>query len=399
MLAFKMGKFLGYSTIILIGVCSVIWLARPLPLKVMLGTVKYAPFAQYIEEDAKTRAKKIYTITAPVSGELLRINLEEGDPVTTGELLATIQSGSPALLDSRTKKTLTESLGIAISKKEEAIALAEQAKAALETAQADYKRKKILLDKGYFSVGDFDQVELTYKSKEKAYDAAEKNVQSAIYEVDTINAFLAGTQNADNPSIERVEIRSPITGNILRIQEKSESMVSAGKVLLALADVSKLEVVAEVLSTDAAQIPPKARVIITRWGGTTDLQGIVRMVESGGYTKISALGVEEQRTHVVIDITSSHEIWKRLGDAYRVDVDIITYESPHELVVPMSAVFRDGEQWAVFVVEKGRAHKRVISISRYNPNLAVVAGGLTAGEQVILYPAGLVKENIRVKGT
>lgn len=161
-------------------------------------------------------------------------------------------------------------------------------------------------------------------------------------------------------------------------------------------DVSKLEIVADVLSTDAAQIPEHARVLIKRWGRPEVLNGVVRTIEPGGYTKVSALGVEEQRTNVIIDITTPHEVWKSLGDSYQVDVEIIIFESPRELVVPMNAIFRERNDWAVFIDKRGRAVKQIISIKRHSQEIAVIEKGLKEGDRVVLYPGSLIHDGSRI---
>ncbi|KTC72386.1 copper/silver efflux system, membrane fusion protein [Legionella birminghamensis] len=238
---------------------------------------------------------------------------------------------------------------------------------------------------------------MEYQLKQKIVNAAERKVHSAEHDIEKIKASLAATSSNQNDTQEQINIAAPVSGKILRINQKSETTLNAGANIMELADVSKLEIVADVLSTDAAKIPDKANVLIKRWGGTIDLRGIVRTIEPSGYTKISALGVEEQRVNVIIDITSPYDQWKSLGDKFRVDVDIFIYESKKELLVPMIALFRDAEHWAVFVVEKGRAIKRIIKIKRHNSDKAIVMDGLRVGDKVVLYPGSLISHGVRIK--
>ena len=390
-------KYIGLSLILALSFSIIFWLILPSPIKVQLAVVQYGPYSEYIEDDAKTRAIKIYTITAPVMGKLLRINYLEGDTVHQNDILATLLPALPSLLDVRAKDQLEQELGAAEARYEEAKAMLEQAKAALDTALSDFNRKKTLVEKGYVSPSDIEHTELEYKLKQKIVHAAERKVHSAEHDIEKIKAALTATSANQNYSQEKVNLIAPISGTILRINQKSESTVNPGTNIMELADVTRLEIVADILSTDAAQIPNKAKVLIKRWGGPIDLTGTVRTIEPSGYTKISALGVEEQRVNVIIDITSPHEQWNNLGDEFRVDVDIFIYESKQELLVPMSALFRDAEHWAVFVAENGKAIRRIIEIKRHNIDTAIVANGLKEGEKVVLYPGNLISNGVRIK--
>lgn len=389
-------KYLKISIVLALSLSLFIWLMMPSPVRVQLAEVQYGPYSEYIEDDAKTRAIKIYTVTSPVVGKLLRINSREGDVVQKNEILATILPASPSLLDIRAKEELEQELGAAEARYEEAKALLEQAKSALDTALSDFNRKKALVPKGYVSPSEIEHTELEYKLKQKVLSAAERKVHSAQHDIEKIKASLTATSSHQNYSQEKINIVAPITGKILRINQKSETTLNIGVNIMELADVSKLEIVADVLSTDAAQIPDQANVLIKRWGGPIDLRGIVRTIEPSGYTKISALGVEEQRVNVIIDITSPYDQWKNLGDEFRVDVDIFIFESKKELLVPMSALFRDAEHWAVFVAEKGKAIKRIIKIKRHNPDNAIVTSGLNEGEKVVLYPGNLISDGVTI---
>ncbi|WP_454781692.1 efflux RND transporter periplasmic adaptor subunit [Legionella sp. WA2022007384] len=374
----------------------IFWLILPKPIRVQLAEVKYGTYSEYIEDDAKTRAIKIYTITAPVMGKLLRINYSEGDNVRKNDILAIFLPASPSLLDVRAKDELEQELGAAEARYEEAKAILEQAKSSLDTALSDFNRKKGLVAKGYVSPSEMEHTELECKLKQKMVNAAERKVHSAQHDIEKIKASLAASSN-QNYSQEQINILAPISGKILRINQKSETTLNVGDNIMKLADISKLEIVADVLSTDAAQIPDKAKVLIKRWGGAIDLKGTVRTVEPSGYTKISALGVEEQRVNVIIDINSPYEQWKNLGDEFRVDVNIFIYESKKELLIPMSALFRDFGHWAVFVDENGRAIKRIIEIKRHNSDIAIVTHGLKEGEKVVLYPGSLISNGVKIK--
>lgn len=390
-------KSVGLLLALIIIIGGFLWVYSHQSLSVETARVKYDQFVQYIEDDAKTRAIKIYTIVSPVAGELVRIHLTEGDLVKKEEVIAIIKPQIPVLLDVRTKMELQEELGAAEALYEQANAESVRAKVALDTAESDLKRKLPLAKKGFVSETDLEHTQLEYQLKQKEYNAVVRKLHAAEHTISKIKASLAESLGQGNDKQSKVEIRSPVSGSVLRVLEKSETTVRPGTKIMEIADVIGLEIVADILSDDAAKIPPNAKVIIKRWGGSYPLEGRVRVVEPSGYTKISALGVEEQRVNVIIDIVTPHEFWKNLGDGYRVDVEIILFESTHALIVPMSALFRDQGHWAVFVVKNHRAYKKHILIEHHNPDNAVVKKGLDPGDEVILYPDALIQEGILIK--
>ncbi|HBC0467088.1 TPA: efflux RND transporter periplasmic adaptor subunit [Legionella pneumophila] len=390
-------KLIAYFLAIVVVFGVVLWILSHQGIPVERAKVKYDHFIQYIEDDAKTRAIKIYTIVSPVSGELLRINLTEGDKVKKDDVIATIKSKIPALLDIRAKQELEQELGTAEALYEQAKAESIRAEAALETAKSDLKRKEPLAKKGFVSETELEHAQLEYQLRQKEHNAALRKLHAAEHYILKVKASLSATEGSATSPQDKIEVRSPVTGSILRVIEKSSTTVEPGTKIMDIADVIGLEVVADILSDDAAKIPPHARVIIKRWGGPYPLEGRVRIVEPSGYTKISALGVEEQRVNVIIDITTPYELWKNLGDGYRVDVEIILFESNHALVVPMSALFRDGEDWAVFVVKGHRAYKKKLTIKYHNPDYAVIESGLELGDEVILYPSSLIHDGVLIK--
>lgn len=392
-----MKKLVWYSFATILLFVGILFFFSQKGISVETAKVKSDYFVQYIEDDAKTRAIKIYTIVSPVSGELLRINLTEGDKVNKDELIAIIKPKIPVLLDIRTKNELEQELGTAEALYEQAKAESVRAEAALQTAWSDLKRKQPLAKKGFVSETELEHTQLEYQLRQKEYNAALRKLHAAEHYILKVKASLSGTVGNETSQQDKVEIHSPVAGSILRVIEKSETTIEPGTKIMDIADVVGLEVVADILSEDAAKIPPHARVIIKRWGGTYPLEGRVRVVEPSGYTKISALGVEEQRVNVIIDIITSHHLWKNLGDGYKVDVEIIIFESPHSLVVPMSALFRVDGNWAVFVVKGHRAYKKVITILHHNPDQAVVGSGLKPGDEVVLYPSSLIHDGVLIK--
>lgn len=374
-----------------------IWAFIPQPFPVETSIVKRGYYSEFIEDDAKTRAKNIYTITAPVTGTLLRIHQLEGDWISKGETVAVIEPVTASLLDLRTKQELEQDLGAAEAELQALNEEIERTKAALQNAQTDLKRNRDLIKNKYLSQKELEQSELLEQFRRKEYEGAKFKFDAVQHKIGKIKTSLKQVQYAPNTINNKIDIPSPIDGRIIRIYQKSEATVFSGTKLLAIADPTQLEIVADILSPDAAKISPKAKVIIERWGGIKPLEGKVRSIEPSGFTKLSALGIEEQRVNVIIDITSPQSEWKNIGDAYQVDVKIMILESNNILTIPVSAIYRDENHWAVFVLSHGRAQKRLINIRSQNPEHVAIEAGLSEGEEVILYPSNQIQEGLRVK--
>lgn len=376
---------------------------RPQPALVEVSEVTRGPFEQVIEDDGKTRVRERYVVSAPLAGKLQRITLKAGDAVTAGMVLAVIDPSSPALLDVRTERELTERVGGAEATRLRAAATVERARAALDKSRSDLERTRKLAVKSFVSAAQLEQVELETKISLRELEAARYADQAAAHDVAVARAALlqvrdgAAGKSAGKPSARRWEVRTPVAGQVLRVAQESESIVAVGAPLLEVGQPADLEVVVDVLSTDAVQIKPGAPVRLLRWGKAEPLEGRVRRVEPAAFTKVSALGVEEQRVNVVIDLTSPAEKWQSLGDAYKVDASIIVASLDNAIKVPVSALFRDGEQWAVFTVANGKAARRIVQLGRRGGLEAVVEKGLQPGEKVIVHPSDTVRDGRRIK--
>lgn len=375
----------------------------PQKVRVELAPVVRGKFTQTVDEDGKTRVRERYTVSAPLEGTLERIRLKAGDPVEPGMPLAIIYPRAPALLDVRTHQSLKERLGAAEATRQGARAAVERAQAALKQAQADYERTKVLADEELVAPARREQMELAVTVATKNLLATKFEDDAAVHQVEMARAALLRAQGAtqkSSPADQLWEIRSPVVGRVLRVWQESEGAVAIGAPLLELADPSDLEVVVDVLTTDAVLILPGAPVWLERWGGNEAVEGRVRLVEPSAFTKISALGVEEQRVNVVIAIVSGqamHEQWKAVGDGYRVDARIVVFSKDDAVKVPTGALFREGEAWAVFVVTESRAWKRHIEVARRNGHEALVEKGLEPGDVVIVYPSDDVKDGAQVE--
>ncbi len=378
----------------------------PRALNVDMGTVTRGPLMVTIDEEAKTRVREAYMVSAPVTGRLLRIEVEPGDVVTGGEsVIARMLPTIPTMLDVRTE--------------EQAKASIEAAEAALAFAKAELKR--IAADSDYAAL----EVTRTRKLHEQetvsqaALDRATRAWRAASAALETGKAGVAmrkaDLQNAQtmlmtfseaeeisfasNPHSEKsIPIYTPISGRILRVVQESETIIVAGAPILEIGDLKGgLEIAAELLSTDAVKVTPGDRVIIDKWGGDTPLHGIIEKVEPWGFTKFSALGVEEQRVNAIIKITDGPEARSRLGHGFRVEVKIITWENDNALKLASSAIFRSNGNWAVFKVNNGRAKLTTITPGYNNGVDAEIVEGLAEGDAVVLYPGNRIFDGARVK--
>jgi HlyD family secretion protein len=376
------------------------WAFRPQPVLVELAEVSEGPFEQTIEEDGKTRVRERYVVSAPLAGKMQRITLKAGDAVSEGDTLALIAPSAPALLDARTERELGERVGSADASKQRATAEVARARATLDKSTADLDRALKLAEKNFISAAALEQAALTVKLSQRELEATKYGEQAAEYEVAVARAALfrlrqeaSGKKSAG----QNWEVQTPVAGKVLKVMQESESVVDVGAPLLEIGQPTELEVVVDVLSSDAVQIPPGAKVRFERWGKAEALEGVVRRVEPAAFTKVSALGVEEQRVNVIIDLTSPTERWQTLGDGYKVDARIITASLDKAVKVPVSALFRAGDQWAVFVVSNGQAAKRSVTLTRRGATEAVVQEGLKVGDKVIVHPGDSVSDGKQVK--
>lgn len=372
---------------------------RPQPVLVEVAEVTRGPFEQVIEDDGKTRVRERYVVSTPLAGKLQRITLKAGDAVTAGMVLAVIDPSSPALLDVRTERELTERVGAAEATRLRATATVERARAALDKSRSDLERTRKLATKGFISAAQLEQTELETKINLRELEAARYADHAAAHDVAVARAALLQVRDsaAGKPSGRRWEVRTPVAGQVLRVVQESEATVAVGAPLLEVGQPAELEVVVDVLSTDAVQIKPGALVRLLRWGMAEPLEGRVRRVEPAAFTKVSALGVEEQRVNVVIDLTSPAEKWPSLGDGYKVDASIIVASLDNAVKVPVSALFRDGAQWAVFTIANGKAARITVQLGRRGGLEAVVEKGLQPGEKVIVHPGDTLRDGRRIK--
>lgn len=372
------------------------WAFAPRPLEVEVASVTEGPFETSIEEDGKTRLRDRYVVSAPLSGSVGRITLREGDVVEAGAQLATIAAVLPAMLDERTRREQQLRVEIAQAQRQRLAARIEGAQVALAQARNEQQRSEQLAKQGFVAPTKLETERLAVQAAQKDLEAAVEEGHVAAHEVEQARAaLLASTSPGGGRGFA---VRAPVAGRVLKVVQVSEGAVALGAPLLELGDTARLEVVAELLTADALRAVPGSRVRIERWGGDGVLEGRVRRVEPAAFTKVSALGVEEQRVRVLIDLTSPPETWRALGDGFRVGVRIVTRTLDKATKVPVSAVFpRPEGDFAVFVLEGGRARAVPVKLGARNGHEAWIESGVAAGATVIVYPPAATRDGLRVK--
>jgi HlyD family secretion protein len=382
-------------------VAALIWAFAPRPIEVEVATATEGPFETTIDEDGKTRLRERYIVSAPLAGRLTRITLHAGDAVQAGVVVARLQPAYAPMLDERTLREQQARVDTAQERVKLAGARIERARVALQQAQNDLRRNEQLAAQGFVSDTQLDNSRLALQAAQRELDAAQLDRRVAEASLDEARAALVAVRNpsASGAASRDFAVRAPSAGRVLRVMQESEGMVAIGTPLLEVGDTAQLEIVAELLTTDALQLEPGTPVRIERWGGPGTLQGRVRLVEPAAFTKVSALGVEEQRVNVLIDITSDPEQFRALGDGYRVSLRLVTLTVDKALRVPVSAVFPRPQAggMAVFVVSEGRARLTPVDVGARNGNTAWIKSGLEAGTTVIVYPPSTVRDGARVK--
>ena len=372
------------------------FMPRPVPADIV--KVSRGPMSVTIEEEGKTRVKDRFILSAPVAGFMRRIELEAGDPVKKGQPLIELEPLRSTVLDPRSRAEAEAAVEAAEAALKAAKENVGAATADAEYAKSNLERIKRLYEAGYAAKETLDQAESEAKRTESIRLSAEAQVKVARSELEKVRASLFDLTSSGVKNRHRiVTILAPVEGRILKIHRESEGVVNSGDALVEIGDPGKLEVRVEVLSTDAVKIKPGTPVLFERWGGDSPLSGRVRIVEPAGFTKISSLGVEEQRVLVVADITSLPENWQGLGDEYRVEAQFIIWEAKDVLQVLASALFRKDDKWAVFAVENNRSRLREVEVGQRNGLIAEILSGLAEGEIVITHPSDLIKDGIRVK--
>ena len=364
---------------------------------VELGEVSRGPLAVTVDDLGETRVRDLYVVSASVTGELLRVPLKPGDPVVAGStLLARIRPTEPGPLDARTTAQAEANVRALTAQLAAVDARVRQSQAELTLAERELARVRALAPRGFVSRSTVDRAQAARDGSLAAVAEARQGVAATRADLAAARAALI-TSGAGLRGRGSVPVTSPVSGRVLRVPQESERVVLAGTPLVEIGDPDRLEMVTDLLSADAVRVRPGAAVLIEEWGGERPLRGRVRLVEPYGFLKVSALGVEEQRVNVVIDLLEPRQVWARLGHGYRATVRIALWSARDVVRVPVSALFRNERDWSVFVRDDdSRARLRRIEVGPMNDELALVRSGLRPGDRVVLHPGDRVREGAKV---
>ncbi len=375
-----------------------VWGFMPRPVPVEAIQVIRGPLRVAIEEEGKTRVIDRYVVSAPVAGFARRLKLDVGDRVKRGQVVATLDPLRSQVLDPRSRAEARARVASAEARLKVARENVEAAAANTTYWKSELDRVTQLYERGVVPRGEQEHAEAEARRTQATENSSEFAVEVARFEVEAAQTALRYSGSAGTPSpSEIVPIRSPVAGRVLTIFRESEGVVVAGQSLVEVGNPEALEVESEVLSSDAVRITPGMPVLFGRWGGDGDIRGRVRLVEPVGFTKVSALGVEEQRVLVIADLVSPAEIWNRLGHGYRVETSFTLWEGEDVLQLPTSALFRYQDGWAVFVVENEAAHRRPVEVGHRSGLKAEVLSGLDPGESVIIHPDDELEDGVQVQ--
>lgn len=383
--------FYGLFATAIVAAIAAAWIPRPLAVEaasVVSGSLRVT-----VDEDGQARIKDRYVVSAPIAGSLARIGLDPGDRVKQGDILARLEPIAPALLDARGRATATAKLAQAVSAQRQSRIQSEQGKTTADYASGEAARSRQLFERGAGSRAQLDQAELSERRANQEYTSLRFAARVADFEVEMSRAALDHLPGSRGGTAQ-LTIPSPITGKVLKILHKSEGVVQPGAPLFEVGDPLALEVVIDVLTSDAARIRPGANVVLDGWGGTA-LAGRVRRMEPSAFTRMSALGVEEQRVNLLVDLLSPQEHWRELGDGYRVEAHVVVWEGT-VLKAPASALFRQEAGWALFRIDAGVARLTPITIGQRTAHEVEVLTGLSLGQKLIVYPSDHVKDGIKV---
>ena len=385
-------------TIAIIG--SLIFAFLPERIKVDMITVSKGNLLVTLEGEGKTRIHDIYTVSAPMDGRITRIEIEPGDLVTAGETtIANMYPANPIFLDKRTETQAKADVEGAKAALSLANSRVKQTIAQLEFDLAEYKRTQELFKNNNVSKAGLERAELQLKTLRAELETAQSNKQVMLSRLEAAKARLLqpDEEELDNDNDCQICIHSPVDGRVLRILHKSEGIVSIGTALVEIGDPADLEVNIEMLSINVVKVKVGDSALIKRWGGNQDINARVKIIEPSGYTKISALGVEEQRVNVILSFTDPRENWSNLGDAFRVEAAIIIDQANDVIKVPLSALFRQNEIWSVFKVVDGIVELQSVKVGRRNDRFTEIISGLNVNDKIITHPGNAIDIGIKVE--
>ncbi len=385
---FKWKKWLLIGAVVVAVIALAVVSMTPATIAVEAVAAKRGPLSVSVDAQGRTRAKLRYTVGAPISGRLMRTTLREGDRIEQGDALARI---APPPTDARTAATARAELAAAQARQRQAVAAKAEAASNLKLANSELARRTALFAQGFIGAEALEIYAQAAQAAVSRLDVAQATLAAAVADVQSARSRLLGAGTGAGEGT--IEIRAPVSGVVLKVYEESERVVASGNPLFDLSKGNALELLIDVLTQDAVHVKSGDPIRVTGWGGSDTLKGKVRHVEPGAFTKVSTLGVEEQRVNVVGDLLDAPDA---LGAGYRIEAAIVTWSAEDVLVVPTGALFRRSNAWHAFVIEGGRARLRTLEIAHRSTEFAEVKAGIKLGEEVIIYPSGLIADGTHV---
>lgn len=387
-----------WSILALLAFAAVIgWAFYPKATEVDLAEIRTGRFERSIEEDGKTRLRDRFVVSAPVAGRLARVTLREGDDIRSQQVVATLWPAAPVLLDERRLQEQREQVAAADAGVQRAQASTAKAEVALAQADADLKRNESLAARGFISATQIENARLATQLRRRELEAARQDEKAAGHQLAQLRIALRQAGSKEPLANRPWPVTSPVAGKVLKVRQQSEAVLAAGTPLVEVGDPSRMEVVVDLLTEDAAQVRPGAPATLANWGGPNELQARVRLVEPSAFTKVSALGVEEQRVYVLLDIVTPPAQWTTLGDNFKVDVKIPVQSADKVTLVPVGCLFPRGSRSALFVLDGGRARLKEVELVARNGRDAWIRSDLKPGTTVIAYPPATLADGDRVK--
>ncbi|MFN9163552.1 MAG: efflux RND transporter periplasmic adaptor subunit [Alphaproteobacteria bacterium] len=386
----------GISLLVAAGLAFSFW---PRAVEVDVAEAIRAPMMTAISDDGITRVREVYVLSAPIAGKLLRVESHAGDFIEARKtVVATIEPSDPAFLDARAQRQLAFTVSAARAARDLAQANVQGRDAERKLAARELERARELFGKGVVAKARVDAAEASLSALDAALATARAAQRQREFEIQTAEAALIapGAAAAGDRAGCCIQLRAPVDGQLLRVLQENESIVMPGQPIAEVGDPANLEIVVDLVSSEAVQVADGDEVIISQWGGQGDLQGRVRRVEPFGQQKVSALGIEERRVNVVIDIVSPRNEWARLGHGFQVEASIVRWRGENVLQVPVGALFRQGKDWAVYRVDGNRARLTTVVTGHLNDAVAEITQGLEPGARVILHPGESVSDGGKV---
>ncbi|MEZ5489752.1 MAG: HlyD family efflux transporter periplasmic adaptor subunit [Gammaproteobacteria bacterium] len=382
-------RWLG-AVFLLLLVAAVVFVLQPQAEQVEVGQVERRPFAETVEEQGRTRARRPFTVTAPIAGRLLRTDLDEGDKVSEGQVIARI---APTPQDQRTAAMAEANLATVQARFAAAEAALQEERTTLERNRSELARREQLAANNLTSVEEVQAFRQLVNAGESRVEAARANLQAARSEIDSARAFLIGVSSITAETPEIIEVNSPSSGTVYQVFEDNERVIQAGEPLFEISNRDSLEIVVDLLTQDAVRVEPGDPVRVTGWGGDYTIDAVVQYIEPEAFTKVSALGVEEQRVNVIAELLNVPD---NIGAEYRVEVAIITWQGQDVLTIPTSAIFQRSNGWNTFVVVDGETELRSLLIGSRGRDYTMVIDGVEEGDNVVVFPSDLINEGTRV---